>query len=86
MSTIIDACIGDSPERMQNFYSNAQFLKKFLKYNLNFIHPDVFYRSLNENGGVAQLVRVPDCRSGCCGFESRRSRHFFHSEPLYAGV
>ena len=28
-------------------------------------------------GGVAQLVRVPDCRSGCCGFESRRSRHFF---------
>lgn len=29
----------------------------------------------NFFGGVAQLVRVPDCRSGCCGFESRLSRH-----------
>ena len=27
-----------------------------------------------HNGCVAQLVRVPDCRSGCCGFESHRSR------------
>src|SRR5262249_17808551 len=26
------------------------------------------------NGDVAQLVRVPDCRSGGCGFESRRPR------------
>ena len=25
-------------------------------------------------GDVAQLVRVPDCRSGGCGFESRRLR------------
>ena len=25
-------------------------------------------------GGVAQLVRVPDCRSGGCGFEPRRAR------------
>jgi hypothetical protein len=25
-------------------------------------------------GGVAQLVRVPDCRSGGCGFDSRRPR------------
>src|SRR5262249_12480625 len=27
-----------------------------------------------EEGDVAQLVRVPDCRSGGCGFESRRPR------------
>src|SRR5262249_61877574 len=27
-----------------------------------------------DNGGVAQLVRVPDCRSGGCGFEPRRPR------------
>ena len=27
-------------------------------------------------GGVAQLVRVPPCHGGCCGFESRLSRHF----------
>ncbi len=26
--------------------------------------------------GVAQLVRVPDCDSGCRGFESHRSPHF----------
>ena len=26
------------------------------------------------HGDVAQLVRVPDCRSGCYGFESRRPR------------
>src|SRR5262249_34579048 len=26
------------------------------------------------SGGGAQLVRVPDCRSGGCGFESRRPR------------
>src|SRR5262245_57337522 len=29
---------------------------------------------LDATGGVAQLVRVPDCRSGGCGFESRRPR------------
>ena len=29
-------------------------------------------------GGVAQLDRAPDCRSGGCGFESRRSRHILH--------
>ena len=28
-------------------------------------------------GVVAQLVRVPDCRSGGCGFESRQPRFFF---------
>ena len=28
----------------------------------------------NQFGGVAQLVRVPDCRSGGCGFEPRRPR------------
>ena len=31
-----------------------------------------------ERGGVAQLVRVPPCHGGCCGFESRLSRHFFY--------
>ncbi len=29
---------------------------------------------LNVRGVVAQLVRVPDCRSGGCGFEPRRPR------------
>ena len=28
----------------------------------------------DPQGDVAQLVRVPDCRSGGCGFESRRPR------------
>lgn len=27
-----------------------------------------------QSGAVAQLVRVPDCRSGGCGFKSRRPR------------
>ena len=27
-----------------------------------------------SDGAVAQLVRVPDCRSGGCGFESRLRR------------
>ena len=31
-------------------------------------------RSLPLHGAVAQLVRVPDCRSGGCGFEPRRRR------------
>jgi hypothetical protein len=26
--------------------------------------------------GIAQLVRAPDCDSGCRGFESRYSPHF----------
>ena len=32
--------------------------------------------SLEKPGAVAQLVRVPDCRSGGCGFESRPRRLF----------
>ena len=36
-------------------------------------------RSAFISGGVAQLVRVPPCHGGCCGFESRLSRHFFLS-------
>ncbi len=31
-------------------------------------------RCERSSGAVAQLVRVPDCRSGGCGFESRRPR------------
>ena len=30
--------------------------------------------ALPKFGAVAQLVRVPDCRSGGCGFESRLRR------------
>jgi hypothetical protein len=30
----------------------------------------------DDDGIVAQLVRAPDCRSGGCGFETRRSRFF----------
>ena len=33
-----------------------------------------FLRRLPGQGAVAQLVRVPDCRSGGCGFESRPRR------------
>lgn len=41
------------------------------------------------SGAVAQLVRVPDCRSGGCGFESRQRRlnalvflpRFFYARP-----
>ena len=32
---------------------------------------------LIRSGGVAQLVRVPPCHGGCCGFKSRLSRHYF---------
>ncbi len=35
-----------------------------------------------EFGAVAQLVRVPDCRSGGCGFESRPPRF---GTPPHAG-
>jgi hypothetical protein len=32
--------------------------------------------------GVAQLVRVPDCDSGCRGFESHRPPQFSRCGPL----
>ena len=32
------------------------------------------YNKGSHSGAVAQLVRVPDCRSGGCGFESRQRR------------
>lgn len=35
---------------------------------------DKYNRLFAALGDVAQLVRVPDCRSGGCGFESRRPR------------
>jgi hypothetical protein len=35
-----------------------------------------------KNGAVAQLVRVPDCRSGGCGFESRPRRWEEKRSPL----
>ena len=39
------------------------------------------------SGEVAQLVRVPPCHGGCCGFKSRLSRHFFcpDSKPQREG-
>src|SRR5262249_28748856 len=37
----------------------------------------------SDAGDVAQLVRVPDCRSGGCGFESRRPRS---PQPLLPSV
>src|ERR1700722_4062345 len=36
-------------------------------------------------GGVAQLVRVPDCRSGGCGFEPRRPRSIPRFPPRERG-
>ena len=35
---------------------------------------DGYTEPANIRGAVAQLVRVPDCRSGGCGFESRPPR------------
>ena len=35
---------------------------------------------------VAQLVRVPDCDSGCRGFESHHPPHFLYNERLCAWV
>ena len=32
-------------------------------------------------GAVAQLVRVPACRAGCCGFESRPPRFMEQTRP-----
>lgn len=36
--------------------------------------------------GVAQLVRVPDCDSGCRGFESRHSPHFLFGFVCYIEI
>ena len=36
--------------------------------------PDRHVLLADPYGAVAQLVRAPDCRSGGCGFDSRRRR------------
>ena len=51
--------------------SNSTVRTLFFRSELD---PGCLPRALNKSGAVAQLVRVPDCRSGGCGFESRRPR------------
>ena len=43
-------------------------------------HPTMI-ESRTPIGAVAQLVRVPACRAGCCGFESRPPRFRKRSRP-----
>ena len=70
-----------------NFSQNSVI---FLIFRLIFENNGVYYdycetkqASFQLRGGVAQLVRVPPCHGGCCGFDPRLSRHFFclFSEP-----
>jgi hypothetical protein len=44
------------------------------------------YNSGLKRGAVAQLVRVPDCRSGGCGFEPRRPRSLEENAGFMPGV
>ena len=48
--------------------------KNLLRATSQSLQCDAPENSGTTPGGVAQLVRVPDCRSGGCGFESRRPR------------
>ncbi len=64
------------------------FLKIFVflpEMDLHFLKKMIFLKTLSMfdgYGGVAQLVRVPPCHGGCCGFEPRLSRHFFSGRSI----
>lgn len=50
--------------------------------NIAFLLRFITLPTLQRLVGIAQLVRAPDCDSGCRGFESRYSPHFFNTKWL----
>ena len=66
-------CFSTSAETSPIYRARRQSQRKLTPVGLDIAGPVAILRRSETTVSVAQMVRVPDCGSGCCGFNSHHS-------------